>query len=55
LAAALLELLSDPRRRAKMGAESRRRVLERYTTDVVAAAHEALYRELADARAGRAF
>jgi glycosyltransferase involved in cell wall biosynthesis len=44
---ALLGLLSDARRRALMGAESRRRVLERYTPDIVAAAHERLYRELA--------
>jgi glycosyltransferase involved in cell wall biosynthesis len=50
LAGALLELLSDPRRRAAMGAESRRRALQRYTPDIVASAHEALYRQLVDPR-----
>jgi glycosyltransferase involved in cell wall biosynthesis len=53
LAAALLALLSDPERRSAMGRESRRRVLERYSTDIVAAAHERLYREIVAEKAGR--
>jgi glycosyltransferase involved in cell wall biosynthesis len=46
LAAALLGLLSDPERRARMGGEARRRALERYAPAIVAAAHERLYREI---------
>ena len=46
LAAALRELLGDPARRARMGADARRLVEQRHGWDDAAAAHAALYREL---------
>lgn len=46
LAAALRELLEDPARRERMGADARRLVEQRHGWDGAAAAHAALYREL---------
>lgn len=50
LARAMLELLSDPERRRLMGRAARQRALDLYATDVVAAAHERLYREIVAGR-----
>ncbi|UUU20144.1 glycosyltransferase [Streptomyces sp. DSM 40750] len=50
LARAVGELLADPAARAACGATGRRRVLRRYCWDRVAAATEAAYEEVVDAR-----
>jgi glycosyltransferase involved in cell wall biosynthesis len=52
LGAALSALLEEPGRAAALGAAARRRVLEEYGILQVARRHLALYREVADARAG---
>jgi glycosyltransferase involved in cell wall biosynthesis len=46
LAAAVLSLLDDPGRAARIAAAARRRVLERHTLEAVAARTEALYRRV---------
>jgi glycosyltransferase involved in cell wall biosynthesis len=45
LARAILELLSDPRRRARMGQAGQRKVLENYTWEIVADRVRAVYLE----------
>ena len=52
LAAAILELLADPERRARIGDAGRRRVAARYSWTAAAAATVAQYREVIDLHAG---
>jgi glycosyltransferase involved in cell wall biosynthesis len=46
LAAAILQLVCDPRRALDMGAAGRRRVEDEFDIRVVAAKYEALYRQV---------
>jgi len=46
LAAAMLELLQDPARRREMGTAARRRVVEAFSYESAARAHEALFEQL---------
>jgi glycosyltransferase involved in cell wall biosynthesis len=48
LAAAIVELLDDPARRARLGAEGRRRQLERFTEARMVEGTLAVYAEVAD-------
>jgi glycosyltransferase involved in cell wall biosynthesis len=51
LAAAIVELLGDPERRARLGAEGRRRVAQRYSVEAMVAATERVWLELLGERA----
>jgi glycosyltransferase involved in cell wall biosynthesis len=53
LAAAVVELLRDPERRAGMSAASRARHAERFTVDRMVAGTAAVYEEVLSRRRGR--
>jgi glycosyltransferase involved in cell wall biosynthesis len=51
IAAAVVEILTDPERARRLGAEARRRVEEELNWDAVAGIHDRLYRAAAGAGA----
>jgi glycosyltransferase involved in cell wall biosynthesis len=46
LARAVEALISDPTRRAAMGAAARRRAMDRFSTEVIVPRYEAIYRRV---------
>jgi glycosyltransferase involved in cell wall biosynthesis len=55
IAAALIPLLKDPERRKRMGEKGRALQKSRYTWDVISEKHEAVFRSLVQAKAGKKY